>query len=68
MITLSAPTVTSSPMATPSWMRTFARMSHERPRIAPSTSDDRPICVDESITERVTRVRSRSVTLFESTV
>src|SRR6185312_5081932 len=45
MITLSAPIVTSSPIATPSWMRTCPRMSHERPRIAPSISDLRR-CVD----------------------
>ena len=67
MITLSAPIVTSSPTATPSWMRTCARMSHDRPRIAPSISELRPMCVDASITERVVRVRSRSVTLFERT-
>jgi hypothetical protein len=67
MITLSAPIVTSSPIATPSWIRTCPRMSHERPRIAPSISELRPMCVDASITERVVRVRSRSVTLFEST-
>src|SRR5580765_3067249 len=59
MITLSAPIVTSSPMATPSWIRTCPRMSHERPRIAPSISELRPMCVDASITERVVRVRSR---------
>src|SRR5919204_246163 len=53
MSTLSAPTVTSSPIATPSWMRTCPRMSHERPRIAPSTIDARPMCVEASITERV---------------
>src|SRR3954466_5562101 len=67
MITLSAPIVTSSPIATPSWIRTCPRMSHERPRIAPSISELRPMCVDASITERVVRVRSRRVTLFEST-
>ena len=63
MITLSAPIVTSSPIATPSWTRTCARMSQERPTIAPSTTrraadlrrrvDDRP----------VVRAPSRSVTL-----
>ena len=52
MSTLSSPIFTSSPIATPSWSRTCARMSHERPTIAPSTSapaadvrrrvDDRP--------------------------
>ena len=67
MITLSAPIVTSSPIATPSWMRTWARMSHERPMIAPSTSALRPMWVDASITERVVRARSRSVTLADST-
>ena len=67
MITLSEPIVTSSPIATPSWMRTCARMSHDRPMIAPSISELRPTCVDASRTERVVRVRSRSVTLFDST-
>ena len=67
MITVSAPIVTSSPIATPSWRRTWARMSHDRPMIAPSISELRPMCVEASITERVVRVRSRSVTLFDST-
>jgi hypothetical protein len=67
MITLSEPIVTSSPIAAPSWMWTCARMSHERPTIAPSTTALRPTCVAASITERAVRARSRSVTLFDST-
>jgi len=67
MTTVSEPIVTSSPIATPSWMRTCARMSQDRPRIAPSIRQLRPTCVDESSTERVVRVRSLSVTVFEST-
>ena len=55
MITVSEPIVTSSPIATPSWMRTWLRMSHERPRIAPSRMLERPTCVEESITVRVVR-------------
>ena len=51
MITLSDPIVTLSPIETPSWMRTWARMSLERPMIAPSTRDERPMCVDASITD-----------------
>jgi len=42
-ITLSAPIVTSSPTATPSWMRTCERMSQERPTTAPSTIELRPM-------------------------
>ena len=67
MITLSAPTVTSSPMATPSCTRTCARRSHERPTTAPSTVVDRPIDVDPSTIDRTVRARSRSVTLVDST-
>ena len=67
MITLCAPRVTLSPIATPSWMRTCARTSHERPRIAPSTSALRPMCVPLSTTDRTVRAPSRTVTLFEST-
>ena len=67
MITLSEPIVTSSPIATPSWMRTWPRMSQERPRIAPSIKELRPMWVEASMTDRVVLVRSRSVTLFEST-
>ena len=67
MITLSAPIVTSSPIATPSCTRTCARKSQERPTIAPSTSALRPMYVDASTIERVVRARSRSVTLVEST-
>src|SRR5215207_8758596 len=37
--TLSSPIVTSSPTATPSPIPTCARMSHERPTIAPSITD-----------------------------
>ncbi len=68
MITLSEPIVTSSPIATPSWMRTCARRSHERPTIAPSTVVERPIEVDASMIERDVRARSRSVTLEPRTV
>ena len=64
----SEPIVTSSPIAAPSWIRTWSRMSHERPTIAPSISALRPTCVEESITVRTVRARSRSVTPFESTV
>ena len=64
---LWSPIVTSSPIATPSWMRTCERMSDERPTIAPSISVLRPMCVSESITERVVRARSRSVTFADST-
>ena len=67
MITLSSPTLTSSPSATPSCRRAWARMSHERPMIEPSTSAPRPMCVDASMTERVVRARSRSVTLADRT-
>jgi hypothetical protein len=67
MITLSAPTVTSSPMATPSCTRTCERRSHERPTIAPSTTVERPIDVDASTIDREVCARSRSVTLVEST-
>ncbi len=67
MITVSEPIVTSSPTATPSWIRTCARMSQDRPMTAPSISELRPMCVDASMTERVVRVRSRNVTLFERT-
>jgi len=67
MITVSDPIFTSSPMATPSWMRTCERMSQERPRIAPSIRQLRPMCVDASMTERVVRARSRSVTVFDRT-
>src|SRR5579875_654855 len=64
-ITLSAPTVTSSPIATPSWTRTWARRSQPRPTIAPSTSVLRPMYVEASTIERTTRPRSRTVTLVE---
>ena len=64
----SEPIVTSSPIAAPSWIRTWSRMSQARPMIAPSISALRPTCVAASITERVVRARSRSVTPFESTV
>ena len=67
MMLASEPIVTSSPIATPSWMRTWSRMSQERPTIAPSISALRPTCVEASITVRVVRARSRSVTPFEST-
>jgi hypothetical protein len=63
MTTLSAPIVTSSPIATPSLMCTWERMSQERPRIAPSRTLERPMCVEESTTVRVTRAPSRRVTL-----
>src|SRR5437764_429732 len=43
MTTVSEPIVTSSPIATPSWMRTCARMSQDRPRIAPSIRQLRPV-------------------------
>ena len=64
----SEPIVTSSPIAAPSWIRTWSRMSHERPTIAPSISALRPTWVEESITVRTVRARSRSVTPFERTV
>ena len=67
MSTLSSPILTSSPIATPSCRREWARMSQERPMIAPSTSAPRPMCVEASIIERAVRARSRSVTLAEST-
>ena len=67
MITLSAPTVTSSPMATPSWTRTCARRSHERPTIAPSTTVLRPMYVDASTIECDVLAPSRTVTLVERT-
>ena len=35
--------------------------------IEPSTSAPRPMCVDVSMTERVVRARSRSVTLADRT-
>src|ERR1700751_907331 len=59
MITLSEPTVTSSPIATPSCTRTCARRSHDRPTIAPSTTADRPIEVDVSTIEGAVRARSQ---------
>ena len=64
---LCAPRTTSSPIAAPSWMRTCERTSQPLPRIAPSTSALRPMCVLASITERTVRARSRSVTLAPST-
>ncbi len=64
----SEPIVTSSPIAAPSWMRTWSRRSQARPTIAPSISVLRPMCVELSTTLRVVCARSRSVTLFESTV
>ncbi len=67
MITLSAPIVTSSPIATPSWIRACERTSQERPRMAPSTRTLRPRWVATSTTERVVRARSSSVTLACST-
>jgi len=41
MITLSEPIVTSSPIATPSWTRTCARRSQERPTIAAVVAEER---------------------------
>ena len=67
MITLSAPIVTSSPIATPSWMRTCERMSQFRPTIAFSMSALRPMWVEASMTDATVRARSRRVTLEEST-
>src|SRR5580765_6515052 len=55
MTTLSEPIVTSSPIAAPSWTWTWARRSHDRPTIAPSTTALRPMCVAASITDRVVR-------------
>ncbi len=66
--TLSAPIVTSSPIATPSWMRTCERMSHDRPMTAPSIRAEAPMCVEASMTDRAVRARSRSVTLALRTV
>ena len=51
----SGPIVTSSPIATPSWMRTWSRMSQERPTIVPSTTELRPRYVPASITLRDTQ-------------
>ncbi len=65
--TLSSPIVTSSPTATPSPIRTCARMSQERPTIAPSISAARPMCVPESITLCVVLAFSRRVTFADST-
>src|SRR5207253_2920450 len=62
-ITLSAPITTSSPIATPSWIRTWRRTSQRRPMIAPSTTALWPTYVAASITERAVRAPSRSVTL-----
>ena len=64
----SEPIVTSSPIAAPSWMRTWSRMSQERPTTAPSIRELRPMWLAASITERTVRARSRSVTPCESTV
>jgi len=64
MTSASAPIVTSSPIATPSWMRTCARRSQLRPITAPSTIALVPTCVEESITVRLVRAPSRSVTLL----
>jgi hypothetical protein len=65
--TLSAPILTSSPIATSSWMRTCERMSQLRPTIAFSIRALRPMWVEASITEATVRARSRSVTLEDRT-
>lgn len=67
MIMLSAPMVTSSPIATPSCTRTCARRSHDLPMMAPSTTVLRPMYVDASTIDRAVRARSRNVTLVERT-
>src|SRR5438105_1498209 len=56
MITLSAPIVTSSPIATPSCTRTCARKSHERPTIAPSTTAERPAHLEQEWKELLREV------------
>ena len=66
-ITDCAPSVTWSPIATPSWTCAFERMSQLRPQIAPSTIALRPTYVPASITLRETRACSRSVTPESST-